>query len=226
MKLYLNPKCEHFVHKKMLKLYLNYLEFDKSISQFCIEELNLNLTIDFDKEQTTCLNQENEYVIKRLSWILYLDSINNLKNQKFEMEIKKLMTNFNEFNMENFIQFFSGDDKFLIKFLILMIKLYQNMMDMSYKKILNPILIFYQFLCFLDFDHEICFEFLISNETNFLEYLLLIFKYKQELISFEYKEEIYEFLLTFENQIKSYQKNNIFPYNSKLLISKLKEFTS
>eukprot|EP01080_Neovahlkampfia_damariscottae_P000736 gene736-8988_t len=220
LKVFMDSKFEHFVHKKVLKLYLNYLNFDKSISIFCIENLPLDLRINFEEEEKTSLNEENQFIIKRISWIIYLKALVNLENDT--KKISNFTKFFDEVNTEHFIQFFSGDDKFFIKFLILMLKIYPYTNEENF----NPILLFYQFLCFLDFDHEICFEFLISNETNFLEYLLLILKHKKEFSSFEYKEEIHEFLLTFQEKIVSYQKNEIFPYNSKVLIDKLKTFIS
>jgi hypothetical protein len=216
LKCYLNEKCGNFVQKKILKLYLNYLKIDPSCATFFIEIPLSSISTNNVKS----LPLENISNVQRLSWILHLESLNLIENENFKTFSIKFLKSFSNVILKDLIEFFGEDDKFLIAFLIQLLHLFVKLK----LETINPFLLFHQFLLFISFDLELCFEFLISDETNFLEYLMLIMKFKSIICNYEYNEEILNFFKRLKSRIEQFDKKGIFPYNTKVLILKLKQF--
>lgn len=101
---------------------------------------------------------------------------------------------------------------------------------------------FLRFLISTGFNHSILLDFIISNETNFLEFLLKYCKYLEQDISrfsiickkFDEKNSEMEncaerVLGVFNNLIQliqSLMEKNLFPYNATSLIKRLKKVES
>jgi hypothetical protein len=217
LKCYLNDNYGQFVHKKILKLYLNYLKINPSCALIFIE-IPLCQTISNKIEKS--LSTENISNVQRLSWILHLESLILLENDSIKDFATKFLTTLSNFKVNDLIEFFGEDDKFLMRFLTLLLYLYAKLK----LEFINPLLFFHHFLLFIRFDLELCFEFLISDETNFLEYLMLVLKFKSLMSDFKHHEEILNFFRKLKSRIEQFEKKKIFPYDTRVLILKLKQF--
>lgn len=194
---------EHYIKKKCLTCIWNFI---KESSEFMEHFLDLNLdqylfsnmkNIDIQEYH---FNKYDPFVNKRISWLIYLRIIMENKSLGIKL-IKEYKNQLIDKNLYNCIYMtFTGDDYYLITFLLLSIKLfylYKNELDLLLIKSLNPNTLFIEFLDYIDYDLDLLFNFLISQNL-FLEYLFLLLKN----LKMNPNEKISNFLEKFLEKIK------------------------
>ncbi|PIK46372.1 hypothetical protein BSL78_16767 [Apostichopus japonicus] len=116
--------------------------------------------------------------------ILHLQwSASSLGHLKTSIESLKL-DSLSEFRSDWIIQLFADEDEMMVSVLFIALKTYNQIIKTfsfpdiatvpawcELKHLLCPHLLFWNYLKLLDFDHSVLLDFLISSETNFLQYL-------------------------------------------------------
>jgi hypothetical protein len=262
-----NFKSDHQVHYKRYFIW-KYLKFlyllNKNLAislrngeqselsidlNLCLSRLFEEIHRDFDKSG---IKHQLNYEILSKYLVVYIQNL-NLRLLKKEENVANHYETMKSRLVETNIDFiFKCDDATIIQFLNECLKL-NNKLSSYVIKDLDANYLFLKLLISIKFDFQVFIDWLISNETDFLEYFLFYLKFsvkynearKNVLLNGFYKDlivfgEYMQVKLTdLESEmdfVKKYVKflndlniklnrlKNVFPYNSKPLLNLLKNY--
>lgn len=165
-KTYLKSLCFYIEDKKIKREFLTSI-FNKLCDEFIIERI----------EELNCIEEIKEDLI--VSFLIELFQISNNLDDN-DINIKKINCLFYKENVFRLDLVFNGkDDDLVINFLNFCLKketeslkLFEELFDFD----LNNHILFLKLCSSIHFDYQIFLDWLINNETNFLEYFLKYLK--------------------------------------------------